>query len=125
MTQMASFMIFLADLADTNSKETFLNVAAVMCMLVLGYRSSCRTWFREYIILTVPCLYSLSFAMFVINNTSYFLTSLHGIATIQKNQLHKPLIKFSPIQKGVVYSAINVFNKLPLDIKQLKQNKVV
>jgi hypothetical protein len=42
----------------------------------------------------------------------------------QKNQLHKPLIKFSSIQKGAVYSAINVFNKLPLYITQLQQNKV-
>ena len=66
--------------------------------------------------------------MFVINNPSYFQTnlSLYGTETRQKNQLHKPPIKFSSIQKGVVCSAINVINKLPLYIilAQLKQNKV-
>jgi hypothetical protein len=97
----------------------------VRIMLGLDYRSSCRIWFRKYDILTVPCLYILSLAMFVINNP-YLETNLsvHGTDTRQKNQLPKPPIKFSSIQKSVVCYAIKVFNKLPLFIKQLQQNKV-
>jgi hypothetical protein len=107
------------------NKVFFLQKRMVRIMLGLDYRSSCRTWFRKCDILTVPCLYILSFAMFVINNP-YLETnlSLHVIDTRQKNQLHKPLIRFSSIQKGVVCCAINVFNKLPLCVIQLKQNKV-
>jgi hypothetical protein len=64
--------------------------------------------------------------MFVINNPSYFQTNtaLHGIDTRQKNKLHKPLYKLSSIQKGIIYTAINVCNKLPSCITQLQHNEV-
>jgi hypothetical protein len=108
------------------NKVFLLQNRMVRIMLGLNYSRSCRTWFKKCDILTVPCLYILPLAMFVINNPSYFQTNLflRGIDTRQKNQLHTPLIKFSSIQKGVVYSAINVFNKLPPYIKQLQQNQV-
>jgi hypothetical protein len=98
----------------------------VRIMLGLGYGSSCRTWFKKYDILTVPCLCIISLAMFVIKHSSYFQTNLsrHGTDTRQKNQLYKPLIKFSSVQKCVVYSAINVFNKLSLCTILLQHNKV-
>jgi hypothetical protein len=62
--------------------------------------------------------------MFVVNNP-YFQTNmpLHGTDTRQKNKLHKPLYKLSTIQKGIIYTAINVYN-LPFCITQLQHNKV-
>jgi hypothetical protein len=64
--------------------------------------------------------------MFVINNPSYFQTntSLHGIDTRQKSKLHKPLYKLSSIQKGIIYTAINVYNKPPFCIAQFQYNEV-
>jgi hypothetical protein len=64
--------------------------------------------------------------MFVINNPPSFQTntSFHGIDTRQKNKLRKPLYKLSSIQKGVIYTAINVYNKLPSCITQLQHNEV-
>jgi sialic acid synthase SpsE len=64
--------------------------------------------------------------MFVINNPSYFQTntSLHGIETRQKNKLHKPLYTLSSIQKGIIYTATNVYNKLPFCITQLQHNEL-
>ena len=46
--------------------------------------------------------------MFVICNSSYFKTnfSAHSIHTRQKNNLHKPLVKFTSQQGGITYSAI-------------------
>jgi hypothetical protein len=63
--------------------------------------------------------------MFVINNPSYFQTntSLHGTDTGQKNKLHKPLYKLSSIQEGIIYTAINAYNKLPLCITQFQHNE--
>jgi hypothetical protein len=78
-----------------NLKKVFLlQKRTLRIMLGLSYRSSCKSWFKKLEILTVPCLYIFSLAMFVINNP-YFLTnaSLHGIDTRQKKKLHKPLYK--------------------------------
>jgi hypothetical protein len=95
-------------------------------MLGLSYRSSCKFWFKKLDILTVPCLYIFSLAMFVINNPCYFQTntSLHGIDTRQKSKLRKPLYKLSSIQKGIICAAINVYNKLPFCITQFQRNEV-
>jgi hypothetical protein len=39
-------------------------------------------------------------------------------------KLHKPLVKFTTIQRGITYSAIKVFNKLRLDIAQCQHDKM-
>jgi len=95
-------------------------------MLGLGYRSSCRAWFKQLDILTAPRLYIYSVVLFVICNSSYFKTnfSVHSIHTRQKNHLHKPLVKFTSILRGITYSAIKVFNKLPLDVTQIQLDKM-
>jgi len=64
--------------------------------------------------------------MFVICNSSYFKTdfSVYFIHTRQKNHLHRPLVKFTSIQRGITYSVIKVFNKLPLDITQFQYDKM-
>jgi hypothetical protein len=48
-------------------------------------------------------------------------SSVHDINTRYKNQLHVPLIRFSAIQRGITYSAIKVFNRLPPSISRLKK----
>ena len=64
--------------------------------------------------------------MFVICNFFYFKTnfSVHSIHTRQKNHHHKPLVKFTSIQRGITYFAIKVFNKLPLDVTQFQHDKM-
>jgi hypothetical protein len=109
-----------------NLKKVFLLQKRILrIMFELSYRSSCKFWFKKLDILTVPCLYIFSLAMFVINNPSYFQTntSPHRIDTRQKNKLHKPLYKISSIQKGIIYTAINAYNKLPSCITQLQHNE--
>jgi len=95
-------------------------------MLGLGCRSSCRVWFKKYDTLTVPFLYILILAVFLINNFSYFQSNLSVpcMNTRQKNLLHIPLVNLSSIQKGTIYSAREVFNKLLLYIKELQHDKV-
>jgi hypothetical protein len=95
-------------------------------MLGLACRSSCRTWFKKHNILTVPCLYIFSLAMFFIKHLSYFQTdlALHYINTRQGNYLHRPLVHHSAIQEGITYYAIKVFSKLPVCIRQFQYDKV-
>jgi hypothetical protein len=110
-----------------NLNKVFLLQKRILgIMLGLSCRSSCKFWFKKLDILTVPCLYIFSLAMFVINNPSYFQTntSLHSIDTRQKNKLRKPLYKLSSIQKVSIYTAISVYNKLPSCITQHQHNEV-
>ena len=70
----------------------------------------------------------MSIHLFVgdICDSTYFKTnfSVHSIHSRQKNHFHKPLVKFTSIKRGITYSAIKVFNKLPLDITQFQHDKI-
>jgi hypothetical protein len=46
-----------------------------------------------------------------------------GIALPYMNQLHIPLVRLSAIQRGITYSVIKVFNKLPPSICRLKRQQ--
>jgi hypothetical protein len=63
--------------------------------------------------------------MFVVNNPNNFETNsaLHSINTRYKNQLHRPTVNLSSIQKGVTYSAIKIYDSLPSDISRLQNDK--
>jgi hypothetical protein len=65
--------------------------------------------------------------MSVVNNLDEFQTnsSVHGINTRRKNQLHTPSVKLSSIQKGVTYSSIKIFNSLPSNILKLQNYKLI
>jgi hypothetical protein len=47
----------------------------------------------------------------------------HCIKTRQNDQLHKPFVSLSCIQKGVTYSSIRIFNALPVSLVKLKTDK--
>jgi hypothetical protein len=57
----------------------------------------------------------------------YFQTnsSVNDINTRYKNQLQIPSVRLSAIQRGITYSAIKIFNKLPPSISRLKKDKLV
>jgi hypothetical protein len=56
----------------------------------------------------------------------YFQTNLalHCINIRQGNHLHSPLVHRSAVQKGIMYSAIKVFSKLPVCIRQFQYDEV-
>jgi len=57
------------------SKMLIFQTRVLGIILGLDYSSSCRAWFKLLEILTVPCLYTYSLAMFKICNYSYFKTN--------------------------------------------------
>jgi hypothetical protein len=62
--------------------------------------------------------------MFIIKNFDNFLTNtvVNGVntrTTRTKHQLHRPVVTLSCIQRGVFYSRIKMFNKLPPHILEL------
>jgi hypothetical protein len=99
----------------------------VRIVLGIGSRCSYRNWLKKLEILPVPSLYMFSLMMFVVNNLDEFQTnsSMHGINTRCKIQLHIPSVRLSSIQKGVTYSSIKIFNSLPSNILKLQNDKLI
>jgi hypothetical protein len=62
--------------------------------------------------------------MFVVQNKDLFITNIenHSLETRQSNNLYTPQANLTSYQKGAYYSGINIFNKLPLDIKNVNDN---
>jgi hypothetical protein len=60
-------IIFWGNQRDVN-KPSILQNRVLRLVIGLGCRSSCTAWFKQLEILTVQCLYILSFVMFVICN---------------------------------------------------------
>jgi hypothetical protein len=63
--------------------------------------------------------------LFVIDNQSKFLSGLdiHGLNTRNHDQLYLPNVNPSAFQKGSMFSAIKLFNRLPKIIQSLKEDR--
>ena len=63
--------------------------------------------------------------MFAVQNKTIFLTNTqnYNLVTRQRNNLHLPQANLTIYQKGACYSGINIFNNLPLEIKNVAGNQ--
>jgi hypothetical protein len=86
----------------------------------IGKRDSCREIFKELRILPFYCQYIYSI-LFVIKNKEIFPANseIHSICTRHRASLHLLLLHLTKAQKDVYYSAIKIYNSLPLRIKKL------
>jgi len=62
--------------------------------------------------------------MFVVQNKNLFLTNNknHNINTRQRNNLYLPQANLTIYQKGAYNAGLNIFNNLPLEIKNVAGN---
>jgi hypothetical protein len=67
----------------------------------------------------------LSLLTFVVQNKTLFLTNTENdnFDTRQRNNLYLPQANLTIYQKGAYYLGINIFNNLPLEIKNVAGNK--
>jgi hypothetical protein len=95
----------------------------IRVLLRLGPRYSCREGFKRLGILTVPSLYIYPMLMSV-KNHKFHLTnnSIHLINTRESGTLHVSSVRLSSVKRGVLYSSIMAFNKLPQNIPQMSNN---
>ena len=102
-----------------------LQKRVVRVMSGVGPRSSCRNLFRKLNILPVACQYILSLMLFIVDNQENYPTNayVHGLDTRNKNNLYLPTVSLSCIQKGVSYSGTKLFNKLPKNIENHRNDK--
>jgi hypothetical protein len=62
--------------------------------------------------------------MFVVKNLDIFIlySDIHNIQTRYRSDLHHATYKLAEFQKGMFYSGIRIFNKLPQNIKNLSSD---
>ena len=84
-------------------------------------RESCKPLFEKLKVLTLTGEYIYSVMCYVVDNIDKFQTnfSVHGRTTRNMNELHRPTNSLKLFQKGAYYSAIQIYNKLPNNIKLL------
>ena len=87
-------------------------------------RDSCLQLYKQLQILTLPGQYILSLLMFVIKYSEFFPlnSDIHERNTRYNDNLHPPTTNLKLVQKGVLYSGIKIFNRLPTSIKSLSKD---
>jgi hypothetical protein len=87
--------------------------------------ASCQWLFIELNILPIQSQYTFSILLFVIKNEDQFLFNpqVYKINTRQTSNLYLPSVNLTIYQKGVYYSGIKIYNRLPTTIKDLSGDK--
>lgn len=88
----------------------------------LGYTDDCKNAFIEFGILTLPSLYILECLTYIKTNLSNYPTyfNQHDHNTRTKHNIITPYYRLSKSQNGPNYLAIQMFNKLPSNIKNIE-----
>jgi hypothetical protein len=81
--------------------------------------------FKRLEILPLSCEYIFSLTNFTVNNRELFQTNstVHGVNTRNKHQLHRPIVNLSCFQKSAFYTGIKIFNTLLSSLTSLVNKK--
>lgn len=93
---------------------------AIRVLYSLKQYESCRSYFSNGPFLTLTNLYIYKIAQLVYKKLPVLMRNYHNhnYSTRNNTDLLLPLVHLSSLQKGPLYSGINIFNKLPHKIKQ-------
>jgi exonuclease III len=106
---------------STESSRVFtIQKKVVRIMFKLDYRQSCKPFFQNFKILTLPSLYIYELLCFYKDNQSKFQIHQvqHGLNLRNTALLHYPIHRLTLYEKGAYYSALKLYNKLPTAIKE-------
>jgi hypothetical protein len=88
-------------------------------------RRSCRGIFEKLDILLMSCQFMLTVnVLYSRENNFYTSLNLHRLNTRNKNQLHAHTADLSTLRTGVTYSGIRIFNRLPSNIQDLRNDRM-
>jgi hypothetical protein len=97
----------------------------VRIMMGLKKRDSCRDSLKEMKILPLCPQYIYSLMQYVVNNRHLITrnSEIHNIGTRLNINLFLPSTSLTRVQKGAYYSGIKIYNYLPMELKQLSNDK--
>lgn len=86
---------------------------------------SLRTLYKEKGFLTLAGIYILEICLFVRNNSHFFtkVSNVHTVNVRNKDRLVLPVIRSMIFDHSTYVTAIRIYNRLPINIKQLKGNQ--
>lgn len=95
----------------------------IRALFGLDFRETCYQLFKKYNILSLPSLYIYEICTFVRKNPHFFECISQKSPKRRKHHLKVPHQRIVLYSKNCFVMAINVFNKLPENIKELPLNK--
>jgi len=89
-----------------------------------GRRDSCRDFYKNLQILSLPSQYIFSLLVFVNKNRSCCISNseIHDSNTRHNHNVHLPSTNLTLVQKGVLLSGSKIHNHLPLNVKMLSKD---
>lgn len=106
---------------SVDSKKVFiLQKKAIRILTNSHSRDSCRKLFKEENILTLTGQYIYKVLSYVADNSIDFqsINNIHSYKTRKSKNLFLPSASLSLFQRGLNFSAIKIFNALPLQYKE-------
>jgi len=121
-----SYGIILGGIQTYSDKIFKIQKRVIRIITSSRMRDSYMELFKKLELLTLYSQYIFSVSIFVVKNKHLFHTNnqTHSIHTRFKTNLHPPTANLTKFQKGVYYSAINIFNNFPHNIKDLANELV-
>lgn len=101
-----------------------LQKSSLRAIFNLKRRDSCKMYFKNNNLLTLPSLYILECALFVKHNykdffEKYELVHCHHTRGTSQNLLLQPPTHLTKIQKNVLHQCIKIYNHVPVTIRML------
>lgn len=111
---MAYGLLLWGNAADSES-IFILQKRAVRSIYNLNSKTSLRDRFKEYGILTMPCLFIFQNILYVRKNLNSYKknSDKHDFNTRNKNKLNCNLTRLTKVSKSFVSNSIRFYNKLP------------
>lgn len=106
--------------SSTQSVDVFISQKRIIRIIAgLSSRHSCRNLFRKFKILTLVCVLIFELCVFIYKNKGNYILNngIHNINTRQKNDFHVPFCKYKVSANSPTYLGLNIFNRLPTEIK--------
>jgi hypothetical protein len=106
-------------------KDIQVTKKVIQLITAVNKRESCRFIFRKFQILTLTSLYILEMVCFLkkYQGNVKHNSEIHGHNTRKKHDLHIQHCSTVLYQRSVINMGIKLFNKLPVQIKQLDDYK--
>lgn len=101
-----------------------LQKRCVRNVLGLRFTDSCKEYFIQMGILTLPCMYIYECILFVKKNMDLFISCSHLYDTRSRENLVCNKYNYSYLQKNVEHMTIKIFNTVPAAIRNLPVSKM-